>query len=128
MADVFVGAINARYSKNHVSDFDLTYEGLAPFTSISKRDASAAAIAASSLVELATYAPASKAAAYKAYANAAITALSTPPYKSVFAETEGAVMHCDAADVDVPWADYYLLEAIDRENCLVAGICREQSK
>ena len=71
-------------------------------------------------MELATYAPASKAAAYKAYANAVITALSTPPCKSVFAKTEGAIMHCDAADVDVPWADYYLLDAIHRENCLGA--------
>ena len=114
LADFFVSAVNTRFSADHVPDFDLTYGGLAPYTDLSQRDASAAAIAASGLVELSTYASSEKAAVYKGYAAAAIRALSTAPYKSDFDLQEGAIAHCNAADTDVPWADYYMLEAIQR--------------
>ena len=71
LADFFVSTMDARF-KDHVPDFDLTYTGLSPYTNLSQRDSSAAAIAASGLVELAAYVGADKAMAYKAYANAAV--------------------------------------------------------
>jgi unsaturated chondroitin disaccharide hydrolase len=120
LADFFTNAVTTRF-KDNVPDFDLTYTGLAPYTNLSRRDASAAAIAASGLVELSTYVGPADGKRYRAYADAAIEALSTAPYKSDFAATEGAVMHCDAANCDVPWADFYLLEAIRRAKCLAAG-------
>ena len=52
-------------------------------------------------------------AAYLGAAADMVTALATG-YKTDFAAQEGAILHCDAADCDVPWADYYLLETIGR--------------
>ena len=87
--------------------------GLGSITNLTHRDASAAAIAASGLLELAGHADAPRASRYRQYASLAIGALSGS-YKSDFAQQEGAITHCDAASCDVPWADYYLLEAIAR--------------
>ena len=42
-----------------------------------------------------------------------MSALSTA-YASDYDAQEGAITHCDAQNVDVPWADYYLLEALRR--------------
>ena len=47
------------------------------------------------------------------YSALAVKALSGA-YASDFEAQEGAITHCDAANCDVPWADYYLLEAIGR--------------
>ena len=119
--------------------------GLGPLTNLTHRDASAAAIAASGLVELAGYVQdrfvfvfvsvsvsvsvvvfaaacvmaslsvclSARAKSYRGYAALAIEALGGA-YASDFDKQEGAILHCDAADCDVPWADYYLLEAIKR--------------
>ena len=113
LADFFVGRLTAAFP-DHVPNFDLTYAGLGPLTNLTHRDASAAAIAASGLVELASYVEdTARAKNYRGYAALAIEALSGA-YASDFGEQEGAVTHCDASNCDVPWADYYLLEAIRR--------------
>ena len=122
LADFWVRALQE--IPDYVPNFDLTYKGLGPLSNLTNRDASAAAIAASGLVELAGYVNDStsssffpvKAAKYLSYAEAAVTALSTSggAYVSDFSVQEGAIKHCNAAETDVPWADYYLLEAIRR--------------
>ena len=52
-------------------------------------------------------------ARYVTYALSALAALGSE-YRSVFEKQEGAVLHADAHDVDVPWADYFMVEAIHR--------------
>jgi unsaturated chondroitin disaccharide hydrolase len=118
LADFYLQAINTSFPDS-IPNFDLTYQGLGPVANLSYRDASAAAIAASGLIELSGYvnstlALPAKAQTYLDYAQRVVTALSAPPYQSVFAEQEGAIRHCNAQETDVPWADYYLLEAIQR--------------
>lgn len=113
LADFFVGRLTAAFP-DHVPNFDLTYDGLGPLTNLTHRDASAAAIAASGLVELASYVrDTTRAKTYRDYATLAIEALAGT-YASDFEKQEGSITHCDAANCDVPWADYYLLEAIRR--------------
>ena len=113
LANFFVGRLTAAFP-DHVPNFDITYDGLGPLTNLTHRDASAAAIAASGLLELANYVrEGAQAEKYRDYAALAIEALSGS-YASDFEEQEGAITHCDAANCDVPWADYYLLEAIRR--------------
>ena len=113
LADFFVARLSAAFP-DHIPNFDITYDGLGPLTNLTHRDASAAAIAASGLLELADYQQDNaRAKTYRDYAALAIEALSGA-YASDFEDQEGAIMHCDAANCDVPWADYYLLEAIRR--------------
>jgi hypothetical protein len=89
---------------------------------IAKRDASAAAIAASALMELAQY---SKGAEKENYINSAVimlTSLSNDTYRAKVGENGGFILkHAVGAlplnsEVDVPliYADYYFLEALKR--------------
>ncbi len=89
-----------------------------------ERDASAAAITASALLELSTFAGSEKGSEYREYAVKQLLALSSPAYLAK-PGTNGdfilmhSVGHKPAAgEVDVPinYADYYFLEALIRFN------------
>jgi len=92
------------------------------------RDASAAAVVASALLDLSRLAPAPKAAAYRAGAMRILTSLASPAYLAAAGENGGfLLMHSTGnkpgriatgkgGEVDVPlnYADYYFLEALVR--------------
>ena len=92
------------------------------------RDASAAAIVASALLELCKFAPAPKAAIYRAGAVRILTSLASPAYFAAQGENGDFLLrHCVGnkpgriatgkdGEVDVPlnYADYYFLEALLR--------------
>jgi hypothetical protein len=86
------------------------------------RDASAGAIAASALFELARYAPAEARGRYLAFAVRAVRSLSSPSYRAA-PGTNGQflLMHStgnypinDEVDVAINYADYYYVEALLR--------------
>jgi hypothetical protein len=89
---------------------------------VAKRDASAAAITASALLELAKY---STGAQKEKYINASVKmmeSLSNETYRAKYGENGGfLIKHCVGAltlnsEIDVPlvYADYYFLEALKR--------------
>ncbi len=86
------------------------------------RDASAAAITASALLELSKYADAQKSAKYLAFAEKVIRSLSTPTYTAPIGENGGFILKHSTghlpgnSEVDVPlsYADYYYIEAMMR--------------
>ena len=86
------------------------------------RDASAGAVAASGLFELAKYATGAAAESYRAFAIKAVRALSSTSYRAATG-TNGQflLMHSvgnypqnDEVDVAINYADYYYLEALGR--------------
>lgn len=86
------------------------------------RDASAGAIAAGGLLELARYVPAEAAERYRAFAVKALRSLASPAYRAA-AGTNGhfllkhSVGHYPAKseiDVAINYADYYFVEALQR--------------
>lgn len=86
------------------------------------RDASAAAIMSSALLELSTFAAKDKSEEYFSAAETIIRNLSLPPYKAAAGTNGGFVLqHCvghmpNKTEVDVPltYADYYYVEALLR--------------
>ncbi len=86
------------------------------------RDASAAAIIASALLELGQYADRTVSKEYFATAETILTNLSKPPYKAAIGTNGGFILqHCvghmpNKTEVDVPltYADYYFIEALKR--------------
>lgn len=86
------------------------------------RDASAAAINASALLELAQYMPKSKGLVYVAIAEKIIRELSTDQYRAKLGENGGfllkhgvgSIPHNSEVDVPLTYADYYFLEAMHR--------------
>ncbi|AHF14453.1 glycoside hydrolase family 88 protein [Niabella soli] len=133
MADFFLN--NKRLPKDKVPywDFNAGQKGYTPgINSYANkvttlyRDASAAAITASALLELAMYAPAKK----KQYISAAATmlqSLSSAAYRApVGTNGDFLLMHCvgsipHRSEIDEPlvYADYYFLEALTRYNKLM---------
>nr|WP_197718620.1 glycoside hydrolase family 88 protein [Pedobacter schmidteae] len=97
-------------------DFDAQGIPFAP------RDASAAAVLASALLELAQYSPVAEKAEFKAAAETMIRSLSSAQYRAKAGENGGfLLMHSTGAyplnsEIDVPlvYADYYYLEALAR--------------
>jgi uncharacterized protein YyaL (SSP411 family) len=87
------------------------------------RDASAAAIIASALYELATYVDADTAAAYRSYADRVLNSLETG-YQPAPRTAQGfLLLHAtgnypagDEIDVPINYADYYYLEALHRRD------------
>ena len=93
-----------------------------------QRDASAAAVTASALLELCAYAPAEKAAAYRAFGVKLLTSLASPAYLAKVGDNGNFLLlhsvgnkpgwYADKTrgEVDVPlnYADYYFLEALLR--------------
>jgi unsaturated chondroitin disaccharide hydrolase len=84
------------------------------------KDASAAAIMASALVELSKYVPADKSASYLSEAKAILTSLSSADYQSRN-QSPSFLMHSvgnlpagSEIDASINYADYYYLEALQR--------------
>jgi unsaturated chondroitin disaccharide hydrolase len=90
------------------------------------RDASAAAIVASGLLELQGYVKGKKRKKYFQTAEAMLTSLSSPAYRAKIGENNNfMLMHCTGhkpgkSEIDVPlvYADYYFLEALLRYDAL----------
>ncbi len=90
------------------------------------RDASAAAIMASALLELSTYTNATTAASYIDVATTILRNLSAPAYKAAIGTNGGFILQHSVghlpqhSEVDVPlsYADYYFLEAMKRYKAL----------
>ena len=97
-------------------DFDAPGQPAAP------RDASAAAVMSSALLELATFVDAESGLAYATFAEKQLRSLSSPAYRAGLGEAGGfLLLHSTGnlpghAEVDVPlvYADYYYLEALLR--------------
>lgn len=123
-----------------IADFILTHPSLpadgvpywdfhAPGIPNALRDASAAAITASALLELSGYVRDSLRTAYREYARATLTTLSHPPYRTELGESANFLLkhgvgHRPAdSEVDVPlsYADYYYLEGLLRLRRLLTG-------
>lgn len=97
-------------------DFD------APKIPHAPRDASAAAITASALLELADYVAADSAARYRNFAEAQLRSLASPTYLAEIGSNGGFILQHSTGnfpagkEIDVPlnYADYYFLEALLR--------------
>src|SRR4051794_26219161 len=91
-----------------------------PRTSPAQRDASAAAIAASGLVELGRLIAGERGAGYRRAAQDILASLASSyltlgtPNEAVLAHSVGFLRHDSEVDVGLVYADYYLLEAISR--------------
>ena len=118
---------------NHIAHFILNNSNLptdkipywdydAPGIPNALRDASAAAVIASALLELSTYTDKNDAANYIAVAKTIISNLSSPTYKAATGTNDGFILKHSVgslpakSEVDVPltYADYYFLEAMKR--------------
>lgn len=113
VADVYLKRLPA----DHIPYYDFDD----PAIPNAPRDASAAAIAASALLELSTYVPNKvKAAAYRKQAIAMISELSTPTYQSgdkndaFLLHSTGSKPVGSEVDAAIIYADYYYLEALIR--------------
>ncbi|WP_139925263.1 glycoside hydrolase family 88 protein [Hymenobacter sp. DG01] len=119
-ADFFLNHPNLPADKIPYWDFN------APDIPQEERDASAAAIVASALLELQQYCPAPDAKRYRQAAEQMLVSLSSPAYRAAVGENNNfLIKHCVAhkpakSEVDAPltYADYYYLEALLRYNQL----------
>lgn len=119
---------------NHIAQFILTHPRLpadkipywdfdAPGIPQAPRDASAAAIMASALLELSHYNDGPQRREYRSAAAQMLKALSGPAYKAAAGTNGGFILQHgvghlpDKSEVDVPltYADYYYLEALIRD-------------
>jgi unsaturated chondroitin disaccharide hydrolase len=117
----------------HIADFLLGHPDMpadlipywdfnAPNIPNALRDASAAAVMASALIELNKYAHKRKGPGYVTYAETILKYLSSPTYKAVDGYNGGfLIQHCvghmpAGTEIDVPltYADYYFVEAMKR--------------
>lgn len=97
-------------------DFD------APFIPKAKRDASAAAVMASALLELGLYSSKEQSKEYVSAAETILQSLSSDTYRSKYKENGGFLLKHSTggmplnSEIDVPliYADYYFLEALKR--------------
>jgi len=118
---------------NHIAEFILHHPNLpadkipywdfnAPGIPNALRDASAAAIISSALIELSGYATGKEKEEYLSVAETILKNLSNPPYKADTGTNGGFILqHCvghmpNKTEVDVPltYADYYFVEAMKR--------------
>ena len=103
--------------KSHAKEYDLKL-----------RDASAAAITASALLELSTY-PGNKGEKYRAAAVKILHSLAGPAYRAplgangnfLLMHSVGSLAHGVEIDVPLSYADYYFIEALKRYNQLLSG-------
>ena len=122
---------------NHIADFIINHPALpadkipfwdynTPDIPATYRDASAAAITASALVELSQYNDAKNSARYLGFAEQVVRSLSTPTYTAPIGENGGFILKHSTGnlpgngEVDVPltYADYYYIEAMLRIKAL----------
>lgn len=118
---------------NHIAQFILHHPNLppdkipywdfnAPGIPNALRDASAASIIASALIELSGYTGEKEKNEYLSVAETILQNLSTPPYKAETGKNGGFILqHCvghmpQKTEIDVPltYADYYFIEAMKR--------------
>ncbi len=117
-------------------DFNVNKTGYTPgvnaYTNkvtIPYRDASAAAITASALLELSTYARGDAAGKYKTTAVKMLHSLASDAYKAqpgtngdfILKHSVGSIPHQNEIDVPLVYADYYFLEALLRYEKLTKG-------
>jgi len=113
-ADVFVKHLQS----DNTTIWDFDYPG---GTGLHYRDSSAAAIAASGLIELYRYVNSSKGTEYLNAARSIVHGLNTTDYLGLYNATQGVLLHgsgcfnCNSeVDVSLIYGDYYLLEAVQR--------------
>ncbi len=128
MADYYLNHANLPSDKVPYWDFNANQKGYTPSvrsrakeTPVNYRDASAAAVTASAMMELSTF----KGVDSRKYRDAAITivhSLSSPAYKAkagenggfILKHSVGSIAHHSEIDVPLIYADYYYLEALNR--------------
>jgi chondroitin AC lyase len=133
MADYFVNNKNLPADKIPYWDFNAGEKGYTPGVksnarnvSIKYRDASAAAITASALLELSTYSG-EKGKRYKSIAVQILHSLANPVYRAaegtngdfLLMQSVGSIPHNSEINVPLVYADYYFLEALQRYDLLL---------
>jgi chondroitin AC lyase len=134
MGDYFINNPNLPKDKIPYWDFNVNQPGYTPLWNydpnkyaVVPRDASAAAIAASALIELSGYVDKNTGKKYLQTAELILKSLSSPKYRAAVGANGGFIlMHsCGGvpgdAEVDVPliYADYYYIEALTRLDAIV---------
>lgn len=135
LADFFMHHKNLPADKIPYWDFNALQQGYTPgVRSHAKnvttlyRDASAAAIVASALLELSTYS-AKKGKAYSSFAVQMLHSLAGPAYRAplgsngnfLLMQSVGSIPHNTEINVPLVYADYYFLEALHRYDLLLKG-------
>jgi chondroitin AC lyase len=135
MADYFIHHKNLPADKVPYWDFNALQKGFKPGVNSNARkvtrlyrDASAAAIVASALLELSTYSG-EKAREYKEVAVKMLHALGSGTYRAkpgangnfLLMHCVGSIPHNGEIDVPLVYADYYFLEALNRYDHLLKG-------
>jgi len=134
MADFFLSHPNLPKDKIPYWDFNANQTGYIPQWKydpskypVTPKDASAAAITASGLIEMAQYLDKSEGQKYLKAAEGLLSSLSSPAYKAGRGEIGGFILKHStggvpsSAEVDVPlsYADYYYVEAMRRYKNLI---------
>lgn len=135
MADFFINPKNLRADGIPYWDFNAGETGYTPGPksnakndSTKYRDASAAAITASALLELSTY-PGGHSKKYKDVAVQLLHSLASPGYRAapgsngnfLLTQSVGSLPHNSEINVPLVYADYYFLEALNRYHTLLKG-------
>ncbi|MBZ4191313.1 glycoside hydrolase family 88 protein [Niabella beijingensis] len=136
LADYYVNNKNLPADKIPYWDFNVKQTGYTPGVRSNAlhvtplyRDASAAAITASALLELSGYVNDRKAAGYREFAKATLHSLGSPAYRAepgtngnfILKHSVGSIPHNAEIDVPLVYADYYFLEALLRYKKLAHG-------
>lgn len=136
MADFFIRHKNLPADKVPYWDFNANQAGYTPGINSNARnvkgmyrDASAAAIVASALMELSTYTTGAKSKEYKNMAVKMLHSLSSDAYRAkpgtngnfLLMHCVGSIPHNGEIDVPLVYADYYFLEALNRYDRLLKG-------
>ena len=134
MADWYINNPNLPKDKVPYWDFNANCPGYTPDKNsyanevkILYRDASAAAVTASALLELSTYVAADKKVLYRNTAVKILHTLSGGAYRAkegtnggfILKHSVGSIPNANEIDVPLIYADYYFLEALSRYNTLL---------
>ena len=135
LADFFMNHKNLPADKIPYWDFNANQQGYTPGVRSNAnnvkqlyRDASAAAIVASALMELSTYSR-TKGNKYRSFAVKMLHTLSSKAYRApignngnfLLMQSVGSVPHNSEINVPLVYADYYFLEALHRYDLLIKG-------
>jgi unsaturated chondroitin disaccharide hydrolase len=135
MADFFIEHKNLPKDKIPYWDFNANEEGYTPGVKSNAnkitakyRDASAAAITASALLELSTYSG-KNGKKYRTAAQQMLHSLASPAYRAtvgtngnfILTQSVGSIPHNNEINVPLVYADYYFLEALIRYDRLLKG-------
>ncbi|GAB3014300.1 glycoside hydrolase family 88 protein [Niabella terrae] len=136
LADYFINSKTLPEDKIPLWDFNANQPGFTPgvrsyANQVEKpyRDASAAAITASALLELSTYTSGSPSQHYKAAAVSMLRSLGSDQYRAqrgsngnfIIKHCVGSIPHHSEIDVPLVYADYYFIEALLRLDRLKKG-------